>query len=337
MNLSQLSVHTRFINRLWLAWCKFFWLGLWLFGLSLLLLYPIRWLYGDHFAIVRLANYVLPWLLLPLLPAIAIAGIARRRRLLVMLAIPMLLISLPFAHLFLPRSRAIAKSDDFSIKIMSHNVFGNQDVEAVADAIRQEQPDVVLLQEFNAVISPTLVNELSDVYHEGELYLDVANSQAILSRYPIKRTSIEWDKGRVQKMILKTPVGPIAIWNVHFYPPFMYPIEQHDRQTVALVQDIAAVNSPLIVAGDFNVTDQSAGYRLINKYLHNAHWDVGWGLGFSFPALPYTKGLPIAPGPALRLDHIFYNNHFIARRAETLHTSGGSDHLPIIAELSLVR
>jgi endonuclease/exonuclease/phosphatase (EEP) superfamily protein YafD len=39
----------------------------------------------------------------------------------------------------------------------------------------------------------------------------------------------------------------------------------------------------------------------------------------------------------VRIDHIFYSDHFFAHTAGTLPTSGGSDHLPVVAELSLVR
>ena len=138
-------------------------------------------------------------------------------------------------------------------------------------------------------------------------------------------------------MMIQTPAGPVAVWNVHFYPPFMYPVDVHDQQLAALIGDIETTTNPLIVAGDFNVTDQSDAYQQLNAYLNNAHERAGWGFGFSFPAAPHKKGLPIAPGPIYRLDHVFYNRHFVAYHAATLTQSGGSDHLPVIAELQLSR
>jgi endonuclease/exonuclease/phosphatase family metal-dependent hydrolase len=87
------------------------------------------------------------------------------------------------------------------------------------------------------------------------------------------------------------------------------------------------------VGGDFNTTDQSEGYHLLAQHLKNAHWEAGWGFGFSFPAnQPRFKRIPILT-PVVRIDHIFYSSHFLAHSATTLSDSGGSDHLPVIAEL----
>ena len=326
-----------FLKRLWLVLGNLFWLGLWLFGLSLLLLYPLRWLSGDYFAPVRMINYVLPWLLALIIPAIVMAALARRKWLVATLIVPFLLIGLTFAPHFMPRSHAPLPHDAFSLKIMSHNLqFNNRNANALADLIRQEQPDILLLQEFRQVLTSTLFLELADLYPEGKLYIDVVNEpqhwggffQAVLSRYPLTRTSTEYNKGRAQKVMVETAAGPIAVWNVHPVPPFMRPPQEHDEQIRALVDDIAAMDSPLIVAGDFNATDQSASYRLLNRYLHNAQADAGRGLGFSFPAHE------IVP-PLFRIDHIFYSHHFVAYHAKTLSTSGGSDHFPIMAELEM--
>ena len=102
--------------------------------------------------------------------------------------------------------------------------------------------------------------------------------------------------------------------------------------------ETAQVEGPLIVGGDFNTTDQSELYRLINRHLDNAHWEAGWGFGFSFPAESSSiYGVPI-PGSVVRIDHIFYSGeHFLARHALTLSDSGGSDHLPVVATLFLTQ
>jgi endonuclease/exonuclease/phosphatase (EEP) superfamily protein YafD len=105
------------------------------------------------------------------------------------------------------------------------------------------------------------------------------------------------------------------------------------RQITALTEDIAQVKTPLIVGGDFNTTEQAETYRFINQYLSNAHWEAGWGFGFTFPAHnPRYKQIPVLT-PMVRIDHIFYSDHFFARSAQTLATSGGSDHLPVVATL----
>jgi endonuclease/exonuclease/phosphatase (EEP) superfamily protein YafD len=175
------------------------------------------------------------------------------------------------------------------------------------------------------------------LYPGGHLYWAYESRayQGIISRFPLTPVELAYDKGRTQKVIAATPAGPIAVWNVHPNTPLPW-LRQY-RQISALAEDIAAVDGPLIVGGDFNTTDQSETYHLVNQYLHNAHWEAGWGFGFSFPAhQPHFRDIPILT-PVIRIDHIFYSSHFFAQNARTLSDSGGSDHFPVTAKLSLVR
>jgi vancomycin resistance protein VanJ len=305
----------------------------------MILFYPIRWLSGDQFLPVRGINYILPWTLLFLILATLIAGLARRKWLLITLAIPTLILCLSFAPLFLPRHNTPLPNDRFTFKIMSHNLYFRQDTTSILNLIRQEQPDILVLQELHPKLISIPLDDLDDLY--PELYVDVVNTpekgfvQAILSRYPLTRISAELDRGRAQKVMAETPAGPIAVWNVHLFPPFRIDPYLHDLQATALVEDIRMADYPLIVLGDLNATDQSSTYNAIGRYLHNAHWDAGWGFGFTFPAPPHIPPeWPIETGVLYRIDHIFYSHHFIAHDAQTLSTSAGSDHFPVIAILS---
>ncbi len=325
------------LKQIWTITRGLFWTGLWLFGLGLLLWYPMRWWPGDRFLPVRLANYFMPWLLVALIPAVSIAGLARRRWLALTLATSTILIGLTFAPLFLPRpGSALAGNRPF--KIMSYNIWGrNQNIVAVTAVIRQERPDILLLQEASPMAIRILNDKLVDLYPEDELHLayEPGACQAIMSRYPLTPLGLAYEKGRVQKVLVDTPDGPIAVWNVHPSQPILW--SKQYRQIVALAEDIAAADGPLIVGGDLNTTDQSETYRLISQYLDNAHWDAGWGFGFSFPAPPRRIRGQMAITSLVRIDHIFYSDHFFTHKARTLSMSGGSDHLPVVAELSLVK
>jgi vancomycin resistance protein VanJ len=319
-----------------------FWPGLWVCGLGTFLLYPVRWLSGDLFDLIRLSTYITPWFLLFLVPAMVVAGSARRPRLLAILAIPTLLIGFTFAPLFLPRRVAAPPANALPLKVMSYNLHAIQDTQGIARIIRQEQPDLLLVQELHPGLVSLSLDALADLY--PELYVEVVSQpevrfvQAVVSRYPLKEVSAEFEKGRVQKVKVETPAGEIAVWNVHFLPPFLVPPTRHDQQAIALAADIATVETPLIVAGDFNATELSTTYKLINRHLRNAHWEVGGGFGFSFPAPPYTLyDLPLNIGPLYRIDHIFYSQHFRASAAQTVPNGGGSDHFPVVAQLWLVK
>ncbi len=325
-----------FISKLLSAGRKVFWLAAWLVSSSLiLLLYPLRWLFGESLGPVRMISYITPWLLTFTLPMLIISILARRKLLSFVLALPTLVICFTYAPLFLPNRQAGPSPDDFSLKIMSYNVHRIEDIDGIVEVIRQERADIVLIQEYSAALVSPSFHELDDLYPN----VDIAPNnfgQAIFSRYPLTQPGVEFDKGRTQKISIETPAGPITIWNVHPIPPYYMPPEKYDAQVSALIADISRVKGPLIAAGDFNATDQSEVYRLINDHLKDAYWQAGWGFGFSFPAPPYTF-MPFQTGPIWRIDHVFHSQEFIVTSARILDTAGGSDHFPIVVELSITR
>lgn len=286
-----------------------------------------------------MASYVVPWFLIFFLPLLIIAVLSRLKRLAFVTAIPILTIVFTFAPLFLPKVQITPSPDRTTLKIMSYNMHAIKDIRGIAEVIRQEKPDILLIQEYsNRLVSPSF-HGLDNLY--PELYMEVASKdfrQATFSRYPIKLISVEYEKGRTQKMQIETPAGSIEVWNVHPMPPYLIPPEEFDAQISALTEDIAQIKGPLIVAGDLNATDQSEAYRKINHYLQDAYWETGWGFGFSYPAPPYSfMDMPFQTGPLWRIDYVFHSQHFSAISAHTLTTSGGSDHFPVVVELSIAK
>jgi len=314
-----------------------FWLGLWLFGLGVLLTYLLRWWPGDRLWPVRLLNYMIPWLLIPLVLALITAGLARRHWLVAVLAIPTLFISLTHAPLFLPRP-CLALTNGETFKVLSYNVGRyNLDAAAMAALILQEQPDILLLQELKQDRVEAFIKTLADLYPDAELHFtyDSYTLQAVVSRYPLTPLAMMLEKGNAQKVLLETPNGPITVINIH--PHFRGWQRRYQQMSTLLAEDIIPADGPIILGGDFNTTDQTQIYRLVSQHLQNAHWEAGWGFGFTFP-FPVRRIRGKYPLPQLvRIDHIFYSDHFFAHNAGTLTESGGSDHLPVVAEFSWIK
>jgi vancomycin resistance protein VanJ len=310
----------------------------WFLGLGVCLIYLLRWWPGDRLWQVRLFNYLMPWVLIPLITALIAAVTARRHWLVTILAFPTLLISLNYAPLFLPRY-GFALANDETFKVMSYNVSRhNTNVAAIAAQVRQEQPDILLLQELRQDQVKAFTKILADLYPDGELHFthDPYTLQAVASRYPLTLLAMMPEKARAQKVLLATPNGPLMVINVHL--DFDQGWRRNFQQlSTLLTEDIISANGPLILGGDFNTTDQTQIYHLVNQYLQNAHWEAGWGFGFTFPFRDHRIARKYIVPPLVRIDHIFYNNHFFARKAGTFTESGGSDHLPVFAEFSWIK
>jgi endonuclease/exonuclease/phosphatase (EEP) superfamily protein YafD len=309
------------------------WTALWLFGLAVLGWLTLRGLSGDRLWPVRLVNYLMPWLLVGLAPGLMLTVLARRKWLALVLAGPTLFILTTYAPLFLPRG-SVAVAGNQPLKVMSFNVWaGNEDPQAIAQVIRQEQPDLILLQELTTDIAAQLPAYLADLYPNSELHMlyERRIGQAVFSRYPLTPLESILGRGRVHKVTAHLPGGPVAVWNVHPSQPIPYGVQFHEIYYLA--QDVGLESGPLIVGGDFNTTDQSEAYALISRYLNNAHWDAGWGFGFSFPSTRRDFANALGLPPLVRIDHIFFSPHFYAQNARTLEQSGGSDHFPVVTEL----
>ena len=329
-----------FPKRLLLAALNILWLVAWLVSLSLVALFPLRWFLGDALQPVRMVSYITPWLLIFSLPLLITAGLARRKWLASVLAVGSLGIILTFAHLFLPKTHATPVPEDFSFKIMSFNLHGEPDIDGIVDVIRHEKPDVLLIQEYSPALVSQSFHELDDLYPKSNLDVvtQTGYGQAIFSRFPLKRDAINYYQGRAQKVTVETPEGPITVWNVHTIPPNLIPADQFDTQIAALSADIPQIHGPFIVGGDFNATSQSTTYQTMTHYLKDSFWEAGWGFGFSFPATPFTiMNSKLQIGPLWRIDYILHNQDFVVTNESTLTSSGGSDHFPIMAQLSMRR
>jgi vancomycin resistance protein VanJ len=329
---------TFFITTLWRTISGLFWLSLWFFSLGLLASYLLRWWPGDRLFPVRLINYAMPWLLFALAPGLIVALLARRQWLAVSFALPTLLIMLNYAPLFLPRpTLALAGNEPF--KVMSYNVWSRyRDLTPLVEVIKKEQPDILLLQEVRRYQAPQIEEALADLYPEARLHFvyDVELEQAVASRYPLTVLGVYPRKGKALEVLAETPSGPITVWNVHPSSRRGW-YRRYNQIANLMAENIANAQGPIILGGDFNTTDQTQTYRLVDQYLNNAHWQAGWGFGFTFPAPTREFRRDISLPALVRIDHIFYSDHFFAHQASTLSDSGGSDHLPVVATLSIIR
>lgn len=363
-----------FMAHLWQMGVQAFWLSQWSLGLLILALFVMRWWPGDWLLPVRLLNYFSGWVLGLLLIPLTLAIVARRKWLVALFAAPIMGLMLILSPNVVPPPAPAVAATIGPLKVMSYNVlYLNRSLDTVA-LIKAEQADIMLLQEVVPAMLYAFEGRLPELYPDGQLYFayEPAIAQLVVSRYPVRSLGGFYALGRTQKTVVETPHGPVHVWNTHARTAVFQSRwqEQHDHLQ-ALSEAARQVEGPLIVGGDFNTTPQADNYRLMTRYLTNAHEQAGYGLEFTYPVhgakirnylidaqwklltnrtlhktlkwqeLPRRplllsyKYIPLSSGPVVRIDHIFYNDHFRASNAYTLADAGGSDHRPVVATLWL--
>jgi endonuclease/exonuclease/phosphatase (EEP) superfamily protein YafD len=101
-----------------------------------------------------------------------------------------------------------------------------------------------------------------------------------------------------------------------------------------LIPLIEASEEPVVLLGDFNTTERQAGYqRLYEIGLKDAHEEVGWGLGLTYPA-PFHR-FSWLPFSLIRIDHVFYDESWRAAKTWTMSLMR-SDHQAVVADLQWV-
>jgi vancomycin resistance protein VanJ len=304
------------------------WPSLWLLAgmvFSWLLLFLLT---NDQIRAVRIIGYFQPCLLLLLVPGALAAAFGKRKFLAVILSCLVVVVGLPYLPLFLPRFGEQPKTGR-ELLVMSYSVNGwNKDIGAVAEVIRKTKADIIIEQ--GAPRTDELFDKLQGLYPDGEVHTLNYKDSGLVSRFPI--TPLRGISA-AQKARIEIPDGPaITVWIVHTSKdPHGY--REQVRQIKGIVADVLATEGPKIVGGDFNATEGTVPYRLLEEHLRNAHQQAGWGFGFTYPT-PFRRLGSIMS--FVRIDHIWYSDDFYALEAETLGDYGGSDHRPITATLAIL-
>ena len=203
-----------------------------------------------------------------------------------------------------------------------------------------------------AEMASVLIEEIGDVYPYHVLSIGArAYGLGVFSRYPLTQldtSHLSDPNWRVQALRVEADDRHFILYNVHLQVSNVLgyletgasaakeveaSVRGRESQVRRLVADIGRRSEPVVVAGDFNSTDQSDGYRILSKCLTDAYRRVGWGFGHTFPAYGGSwHGLPILPRE-MRIDMIFCSDEFVPLRCEVGTAHGESDHLPVIARL----
>lgn len=247
---------------------------------------------------------------------------------------------------------AVPEAGDRPLRAMSFNIHhgrgldGVVDLERVAAAIEEADPDVVGLQEVDRHWSErsdfvdqagVLARRLNmHVVYGANLDRDPLEPDqprrqygtAILSDHPIlewrnvflPRTGTNEQRGLLEARVNVRGV-PVLVYNTHL---------QHNSQSERIAQIdaireiIGTPQDSVVLVGDLNARPDTPEIAAITEQLRDAWVAAGVGEGYTYPA----------EGPSARIDYVLTSADVVALAAAVV-TSDASDHLPVHADVAL--
>lgn len=313
-----------------------FGLVVWVYSLSLDLYFVIRLAFGDRWTITAIFSSLIPLLLLPALVLFVIGLRLRKYRLALSLLPPIVVLLVFYGVRFLPVRGFAPAQGTPTLKILTYNLANpGAGPNGLVTVIRQSGADVVAAQELSQAAADAFNTQLADLYPYRILKPQTEPSlgNGVLSKYPLTDDTFWLNFRGNQRMIIAIPGRSIVFYNVHLADPVTSGgFDQHIDEVTQLLQRVKNETAPLIVAGDFNMTDFSEGYGQITQQFTDSYRSVGGGFGWTYSPLrrfvQLRRILPIILTPLTRIDYVFVDPHFMPATASVSSDSGGSDHYP---------
>lgn len=220
-----------------------------------------------------------------------------------------------------------------TLTVLSYNANGlNDRYDEVIDYIRSEEPDVVFIHEATFLWEDALV--AADLPHRVETGreepLDFGTVALIPESAEFRTFGFATTAPRAVEVLIDVDGELVRVLGTHPLSPSTEARARLRDAQLGFARDWSAESGGRrIVAGDLNATPWSLPFRrlLRDGNLHNSQ--RGYGLELTFP----SGSSPLVQVP---IDHVLYSDGFqvIDRR---LGPPLGSDHLPVVVELALVR
>ncbi|MGF1493652.1 MAG: endonuclease/exonuclease/phosphatase family protein [Microcoleaceae cyanobacterium] len=241
---------------------------------------------------------------------------------------------------YLPPHRLLPKAaSDLRIFIANVNTQ-NRNYEKVVAQVRQENPDLAIFMEVdNAWVAqldslggqlPYSYGQANPynlglvIYSQSELinpqvnFFGTDRNPSILAQVTVNNQSF--------LLVATHPLPPVK-------PSFFH---SRNRQLKLMGDYLQTLSQPMVLAGDLNITMWSPYYKNLIRRTNLKNARRGFGILPSWPTPGTYRQLP---GPlsqffAIPIDHCLHSREFRVNNIRTGKPTG-SDHLPVIVDLSL--
>jgi endonuclease/exonuclease/phosphatase (EEP) superfamily protein YafD len=217
-----------------------------------------------------------------------------------------------------------------TFRLLLANVLqSNRRFHLVADAIADDQPDLIVLVEVNQEWMEALAPVLEGYYHSEEVREDNFGI-AILSRFPIVESKIHHLEGiDIPALSAHVDLGGLRLILVGVHPPPPKTKEmsfQRNLHFCRLAELARQQDYPLIIAGDLNSSSWSPHFIELIKRSGLRDSRQGFGLQLSWPAG--------RPHLLTSIDHILVSPS-IQVNDRRIGPPTGSDHYPVTLDFSV--
>jgi len=199
----------------------------------------------------------------------------------------------------------------------------NRDYEKLMQLVDCEKYDIIAIQE---------VGKFRDKISEGGhpncfFHMSPQGGLALFSKYPIKFVANHKFAAEFNVDFDGQAVIVITLRLDRSLKSALY--QKQLRQLTKLGQVLENIDSPLVVAGDFNSTPHNYSIWYLSQRLDYSKPEGLFGARSTFPGEARKVG---ALGALIQIDHIF-TRELGSRNTRVLSESFGSDHLPVYTEL----
>jgi endonuclease/exonuclease/phosphatase family metal-dependent hydrolase len=275
--------------------------------------------------------------------------IPRAAALLLALVLGLAALALAFGS---PAADAQPQAADRELTVASYNIHhaegvdGELDLDRIAGDIRETDAEVVGLQEVDNHWSERsdFQDQAKELAEElGMHYAYAANldreplepggerrqyGTAILSEYPIlesENTLLPRPNNGEQRGLLEALINvkgvPVRVYNTHLQHNSR---AERTAQVAAILEQVGEFEEPSVLVGDLNARPEDPELQPLYASFEDAWVEGGEGPGYTYPA----------ENPDRRIDYVLVSPDIEVRDAEVLQTLA-SDHLPVVAELSV--
>jgi endonuclease/exonuclease/phosphatase (EEP) superfamily protein YafD len=281
------------------------------------------------------------------LPGVLLLGLLVRARLaLVLVLVPLGGFVWAYGPQFVPRTPPAVSGP--RLRVLTFNAGGNAgggQPEPLLRTLRTVDADLVALQEVPLATEDVVTAGMAGTYP----YFLGTGDTLVLSRWPLEaRGEFRLQDAAYLAQQVAVTVGDRTLLhtNVHVTRPTyavrwrrgVVPLVRgfspgwRDAQVDELVARLNAAAGPRLLTGDFNETEWSYPYERLHGALGDSFREAGLGFGHPYPSHVRYGGWTVSV-PLVRIDYVFHSAELVALQA-AVGPDGGSDHLPVVAELA---